>query len=145
MDALTPLLNGIHITPLKRISNPKGDIYHALNGKDADFSSFGEAYFTTIIHGETKGWKRHQRMVMNLIVPEGEVLFHFHDEVLGMTKTIALGTRQYARLCVQPGLWMAFTGLGSGLNLILNVASIAHDPSESDSADLCRFPLSETP
>ena len=133
------LKESVFITPLKRIYHPKGDLFHALKKSDPGFGGFGEAYFTTIHQGETKGWKRHSRMYMNLIVPVGMVRFFIHDERDGTTIAYDIGCDNFGRLSVPPGLWIAFTGLGGGLNLILNIASTEHDPKEAESAPLDYF------
>lgn len=140
MDALTrpaPLT----VTPLARIAHPQGDVYHAMKASDDGYAGFGEAYFTTVHHGVTKGWKQHTRMVMNLVVVAGDVTFHLHDASTGETVSHCLGAQHYARLTVPPGWWMAFTGTAPGLNLVCNLASIAHDPTEAVNVPLATYPL----
>ncbi|MDC1525565.1 dTDP-4-dehydrorhamnose 3,5-epimerase [Gammaproteobacteria bacterium] len=132
---------GVKLTQLKRIPHQKGDIFHALKSSEESFLSFGEAYFSAINPKEIKGWKKHTQMVMNLIVPVGAVMFHFYDDVLLRGAQYQLGEENYYRLTIQPGYWMAFEGVGAGLNLVLNIASIQHDSSESISAPLNTFPL----
>jgi dTDP-4-dehydrorhamnose 3,5-epimerase len=131
----------IGLTPLRRISHPKGDILHALKASEPDCGQFGEAYFTLVNGGETKGWKRHQRMKMNLVVPVGMVRFHIHDTESATTTVFDLGRENYARLSVPPGYWMAFTGLTADINLVLNLASIEHDPEEAIHMPLDAFAL----
>lgn len=102
---------------------------------------FGEAYFTTINHNEIKGWKRHTQMIMNLIVPVGEVRFHFFDQTINDGVSFTAGERNYVRLTVQPGIWMAFEGLAKSVNLVLNISNIVHDSNEALNASLDSFPL----
>ena len=134
-------LDIFHRSKLKKIYNPKGDICHALKATDFGFSGFGEAYFTNINFNQTKGWKRHKEMQMNLIVPFGEVKFHIFDQKANDTTRIILGFNNYERLTVPPGYWVAFSGLGTSTNLILNISDIIHNPNESESADITKFPL----
>lgn len=143
IDLDTKLINleGIKITQLKKIQHPRGDIYHALKCTDESFKNFGEAYFTTIHKGDVKGWKKHLKMCMNLIVPVGEVCFQFYNENLNKGFSINAGENNYIRITVQPGVWMAFQGVSEGLNLILNIASIPHDPTESINVDIKNFPF----
>ncbi len=131
----------IIITPLQRIEHPKGNIYHAMKLSDAGFAGFGEAYFTTVTPGETKGWKQHTAMQMNLIVPVGDVEFHIRAGEHGKTSRHLIGDSNYVRLTVPPGYWVAFAGRGSGLNLVLNLASLVHDPKEAINRPLDAFPL----
>ena len=140
MDQLVPVL-----FPLRRVAHPKGDVMHGMKVSDPGFAGFGEAYFTTIIAGETKGWKKHTAMVMNLLVPCGEVAFFVHEPASGVTTRFTVGSGNYARLCVPPGYWVAFRGLADGLNLVCNLASMEHDPLEAENAALDAFPLEAAP
>lgn len=135
------LIQSVVISDLKKISNPKGDLYHALKSSDPTFSRFGEAYFTSVNCNEIKGWKRHREMNMNLIVPVGMARFYLHDDILKKTESYIIGVHNYKRLYVPCGLWMSFEGLSEGLNLILNIADILHNPAESDATPLESFPL----
>ncbi|KMO19932.1 dTDP-4-dehydrorhamnose 3,5-epimerase [Methylobacterium indicum] len=122
------------LTPLRRIPTPGGDVRHALKRSDPGFSDFGEAYFSTVDQGTVKGWKRHRRMTLNLVVVVGEIRFVVHDGA-GDIFTVNLTPSRpddYARLTVPPSLWVAFGGVGRGLNMLLNVADIEHDPTESE-------------
>ena len=81
-ERLMGSLTGVELTKLKKISHPKGDIFHALKSSENSFSGFGEAYFSSVNGEEIKGWKKHTQMVMNLIVPVGTVMFYIYDDVL---------------------------------------------------------------
>ena len=135
------IIEGVILTPLKQIVNPKGDLYHAMKQSDNGYKSFGEAYFSTVIKDEIKGWKKHTVMVLNLIVPIGAVEFIIYDDRIdSSTKnqffSIILSQENYQRLTVPAGVWMAFRGIGEDLNMLLNIASIEHDPSEAISKQL---------
>ena len=128
-------INGIEVSELKIIEGADGKVMHALKNIDPIFMEFGEAYFSTVNFQKIKGWKMHTKMVSNLIVPVGEVQFVFFDDrpeskTKGSFFDICLSQKNYVRLTVQPGLWMAFKGKGKDTNLILNIASICHDPAE---------------
>ena len=123
-------MDGVILTPLKQIHNPKGDIYHAMKKSDNGFSGFGEAYFSTIHKDDIKGWKQHTKMVLNIVVPVGEIEFVIYNEDTKKFFSINLSQKNYQRLTIQPNLWMAFRGIGD-TNILLNLASIEHDPSEA--------------
>lgn len=130
-------IEGLYITPLKQISHPKGDILHGLKKTDPGFVDFGEAYFSSIKQGDIKAWKRHSRMTLNLIVPEGEVKFVLYDDrenskTAGKFQEMILSKNNYNRLTIPPKIWMGFQGIGPGLNLLLNIADIEHDPNEQE-------------
>jgi dTDP-4-dehydrorhamnose 3,5-epimerase len=133
------LINKIVVSPLKRIHHPDGDILRGLKATDAAYAGFGEAYFSSIKHESVKGWKKHNQMVSNLLVPVGQVLFIFYDQQRDKVRQIEIGDNNYSRITAPPGLWMAFCGVGKGLNLILNVASIPHDPDESEAVPISTF------
>jgi dTDP-4-dehydrorhamnose 3,5-epimerase len=130
-------MEGFRITPERRIANPRGDILHAMKRSSEGYKAFGEAYFSTILPGDVKGWKRHRRMTLNLVVPVGEVRFVLHDGV--HFEQVDLGRYHHARLTVEPGLWVAFRGMAYQPSLVLNIADIEHDPDEAESVSLDRF------
>lgn len=135
------MIEGIILTPLKQINHPKGDIYHGMKKSDNGFFGFGEAYFSTISKNEIKGWKKHTEMVLNLIVPLGEIEFVIYDDRLESATfnnffSIKLSQNNYKRLTIPFGVWMAFKGISEETNMLLNIASIEHNPSESLTKEL---------
>lgn len=129
-------LGSILLTPLKQIPHPQGDIFHAMKKDDPGYVHFGEAYFSTIHTGQIKAWKKHKMMTLNLVVPVGEVGFVIFDETSKKFMTVTLSPKHYQRLTVPAGLWTGFKGLSNGLNLILNVADIVHDPEECERKEI---------
>jgi dTDP-4-dehydrorhamnose 3,5-epimerase len=126
-------LDDILITPLARIATSGGDVLHAMKLNDTGYTSFGEAYFTWIATSSVKAWKRHTRMVMNVVVPIGQVRFVFRCvNVDGVEefRVEDIGVDRYVRLTVPPGIWFGFQGLYAPQSLVLNIASIPHDPNE---------------
>ena len=134
-------IEGIVLTDLKTIYHPQGDIYHAMKKSDNGYAGFGEAYFSTIKSGEIKGWNKHKRMTLNLVVPVGEVIFIIYDDrkksvTKGNFFKVMLSPYNYQRLTVPLGLWLAFMGKSNGTNLILNIADMEHDPDEIERLNL---------
>lgn len=135
-------MKGAHFTPLARIATPGGDVFHGLKQTDEDFAGFGEAYFSSVERGAVKGWRRHTRMVMNLIVPTGRIRFvvgEDHPDGVPVAReqfVLSPDAAEYGRLTLAPGVWMAFQGVGPGLNLLLNLASIPHDQGEAETKPL---------
>ncbi len=132
-------LKDILITPLARIATPGGDVLHAMKQSDAGYSGFGEAYFSWVAAGAIKAWKRHTRMTMNVVVPVGQVRFVFHLDGTEEFRVEEIGVDQYARLTVPPGVWFGFKGLAYPQNLVLNIASIPHDPHEAERLALSKI------
>ncbi len=135
------MINDVVLTPLRIIENPSGNILHAMKQPEATFAGFGEAYFSTVEYNAIKGWKKHTRMVLNIVVPCGSILFVLFDAregsaAYGQMLEVTLSKENYQRLTVPPGVWMAFKGIGQGLNMLLNIASIPHDPLEAENLPL---------
>ena len=129
-------IEGLTISPLQIIPNPKGEILHAMKAGDKMFKGFGEAYFSVANKGEIKGWKKHLKMTLNLIVHVGNIRFVVFDDregskSYGAFHSIIIGKKNYQRVTVPPNVWMAFQGIGDELNLLLNIANIEHDPEEA--------------
>ena len=143
MDNLKP--DGVLCTPLKIIDHGKGSIFHGIKKGDEGYVGFGEAYFSEIKWGEVKGWNKHKKMTLNLIVPIGEVAFVIYNEREGQFKNnyfnYTISSTNYFRLTIPPGLWIAFKGKFKDLNLVLNIADLEHDPQEIVKCDLNKFPF----
>lgn len=135
MDAL---IDGVSLNPLKRITVKNGDILHALKSTDEGYAGFGEAYFSEIERGTIKGWKRHNRFPLNIVVVKGEIGFVVYDDrpdssTYGQFAEFKLSPdNNYQRLTLAPGLWMAFYGLGQGRSILLDIIPEPHDPLEAD-------------
>ena len=128
-------IEGVLLTPLKKIHHPQGDVFHGMKKSDAGFSGFGEAYFSTIHFGDTKPWKMHLEMTLNFVVPMGDIRFVIYDDrENSATKNnffdVTLGAHNYQRINIPPGVWVAFNGVGSDYNLLLNLANLEHEPAE---------------
>lgn len=149
------MIEGVLITPLRRIAHPKGDVMHAIKRSSDGFRGFGEAYFSWVLPGDVKGWKKHRRVTLNVVVPVGAIRFSVFDDregsaTRGRSGRVTLGDPSlsdggepvsYARLTVPPSLWVAFAGVSESPSLLLNVADEEHDPTEADNLPLDTFPL----
>lgn len=130
-----------HFAKLKKISHQKGDVYQCFRANDGGEINFGEIYFTRVNQHETKGWKKHLIMCMCLVVPVGAVRFNLINEITNEKFVFELNDDDlYGYLYVPSNIWVSFTGI-SNLNVVMNCASIPHDPSESISLDLNAFQM----
>ncbi|PHS55794.1 MAG: dTDP-4-dehydrorhamnose 3,5-epimerase [Sulfurimonas sp.] len=128
-------MDGIVLTPLKQIYNVKGDIFHIMKKSDDGFYGFAEAYFSTINKNVIKGWKQHTEMTLNLVVVIGEVEFVLYDNISKEFFTVCLSKKNYQRLTVRHGIWMAFRGIDEK-NIVLNLANIEHNSDEANNLGL---------
>ncbi|MDR0413179.1 MAG: dTDP-4-dehydrorhamnose 3,5-epimerase family protein [Dysgonamonadaceae bacterium] len=143
MDKIT--MEGVTAYPLKRIAVDNGDILHAVKATDDGYAGFGEVYFSQIREGAVKGWKRHNRLTLNLVVPAGEIRFVLYDDrpgsaTCGQFEAITLSPdKNYRRLTVAPGIWLAFQGIAPGVSMLMDLIPEAHDPEEADKKTLAEI------
>ena len=69
------MLEGVIVSPLKRIVDERGAVMHMLRCDAPHFSGFGEIYFSTVHPGAIKGWHCHEKMTLNYAVPAGQIKF----------------------------------------------------------------------
>ena len=113
----------------------------ALTADEPDFKGLGEAYFSRVNAGSVRGWKRHNEMTVNVVVPDGHVRFVVADDS-GDAATFShfdLGPEfTHGRLTIEPGTWFGFMGGAEG-GLVLNLSNIVHRPDEADGRELDEF------
>ena len=141
MDKIT--IDGVNLTTLEIITNKQGSIFQGLKKSDSDFERFGEAYFSTVEKNFIKGWNKHKKMTINLLVCFGKVKFVVYDDrdyskSKGSFFSCILSPASYMRLKISEGLWFAFKGI-SDYNMILNIASLEHSPNELEKRPIQSF------
>jgi dTDP-4-dehydrorhamnose 3,5-epimerase len=135
------MINCVIVTPLKIIDVPGGDVLHVMKSNERGYTGFGEAYFSTIVPGQIKAWKRHKQMTLNLAVPVGMIRFVIFDDrvgssCIGQFQEVILSRENYSRLTIPPMVWMGFQCVGNETAMLLNIASIPHDPKEADKLEI---------
>ena len=121
----------------KIILNEKGNIMHFIKKNDKNYTKFGEVYFTWIKKNQSKGWKFHKRMHMNLSVPVGNVKFVFYDKNFKNKRSFNLGKRKFGTLYVPPKVWFSFENLNEKINsLVINFSNIIHEKNECIKKDM---------
>jgi len=134
-------VDGMYLTPLDIVNVDNGNVLHAMKVNDVGYEGFGEAYFSCVKYGSVKAWKRHRQMTLNLVVPVGKIRFVIYDDrddskSKNTFNEIILSKDNYCRLTIPPMVWVGFQGLANDSNILLNIASIRHDPSESDKKEI---------
>jgi dTDP-4-dehydrorhamnose 3,5-epimerase len=138
-------IEGVVFIPKKRIIDERGSVMHHMRADSPEFKGFGEVYMSTVKSGVIKAWKRHMLMWQSFTVPMGRILFVLHDtrphsSSQGVSLTYEVGESDYGLLQIPPLVWYGFRGLSEGESLIVNCASIPHEPSEverlSEESDL---------
>ena len=126
---------GVAVVPQRRIPDERGTIFHMLRADDPHFLGFGEVYFSSVYPGVIKGWHIHTKMTLNYAVPVGRIKLVLYDDregspSRGVLEEHFLGQDNYARVTVPPGVWNGFKGIGEGMALVCNAATLPHDPAE---------------
>jgi len=140
------IVDGVILSELGVFALDEGDVLHGIKNSDVGFSGFGEAYFSFVKWNKIKAWKRHNSMTLNLVVPVGCILFVIIDdrntsESCGIYQKILLSRDNYYRLTIPPKVWLGFKGCANESSLLLNIADIPHEPSESDRKDVDEFAI----
>jgi len=132
------LIEGVTLTELRQISDDRGAVLHMLRCDAPGFTRFGECYFSEVLPGSVKAWKRHRIQVQNLAVPVGRIRIVIHDcraesPTHGDLQVLELGRPDaYLLLRIPPGLWYGFSCIGNTPALIANCADLPHDPTEAE-------------
>ena len=132
------MINGVIITKLNLIADERGSVLHMLRSDAVEFGGFGECYFSEVLPGAIKAWKRHRVQTQNLAVPVGRIRLVIYDDRVsshsrGNLQVLELGRPEaYLRLKVPPGLWYGFACIGKTPALLANCADLPHDPEESE-------------
>ncbi len=137
MTAEVPI-DGVLVTGLRQIVDERGAVLHHMRNDAPEFTAFGECYFSEMVPGAVKAWKRHRKQTQNLAVPIGRVRFVIYDDresspTHGGLQVMELGRPDnYRRLHIPLGLWYGFTCLGDRPALIANCADLPHDPKDAE-------------
>lgn len=134
------MISGVMIQPLKQIKDERGKVMQMLRADSPLFQGFGEVYFSMILPGKIKGWKKHTRMTQHFAVPVGKVILVIYDPRNGslthnQLQEIELGEENYQLVKVPPQVWYSFQGISRTPALIVNCSDIPHDPKEGENLD----------
>lgn len=133
-------IDGVRISPLRRIPDERGAVFHMLREDSEGFERFGEIYFSTVYPGVVKGWHKHQEMTLNYAVPVGMIKLVCYDDragspTAGNVVEVHAGELNYVLVTIPPLVWNGFKGEGTGTALVANCATIAHRPDEIERLD----------
>jgi len=135
-------IDGVYIVKLAQIVNEGGTLMHMLRSDAADFTRFGECYFSEVLPGTIKAWKLHPKQTQNLAVPIGQISLVIYDDrnnsiTRGNLEVLQLGRPDsYSRVCIPPNLWYGFTCMSDSPALLVNCSDLPHDPSDSKVIDV---------
>ncbi len=133
-------IHDVRVTPLRRIPDERGAVFHMLREDSPIFEHFGEIYFSLVYPGVVKGWHIHKWMTLNYAVPMGMVKLVCYDDregspTRGALQELHIGELNYVLVTIPPMIWNGFKGEGPDTALVANCASAPHDPDEIDRRD----------
>jgi dTDP-4-dehydrorhamnose 3,5-epimerase len=133
-------IHDVTVTPLRRIPDERGAVFHMLREDSPVFERFGEIYFSLVYPGVVKGWHLHRRMTLNYAVPVGMVKLVCYDDrpdspTRGTVQELHVGELNFVLVTIPPLVWNGFKGEGGDPALVANCATLPHDPDEIERVD----------
>lgn len=134
------MIEGVVITPLRRIPDERGMIMHMLRADSSHFQQFGEIYFSCIYPGAIKAWHIHKVMTLNYAVVTGMIKFVLYDDrpqspTRGKLQEVFMGDQNYCLVSVPPLVWNGFKGYGDQMAIVANCTTHPHAADEIDRMD----------
>jgi dTDP-4-dehydrorhamnose 3,5-epimerase len=133
MDGASDIV-GVVVQPLKQMMDERGAVLHMLRCDAPLFTRFGEIYFSLVLPGAVKAWKRHRRMTQHFAVPVGKIRLVLYDDragAQGPLEEYTLGRPDhYALIRIPPLVWYGFQGMADQSSLVANCTDLVHDPAE---------------
>jgi len=133
-------IDGVSFVPRRIIPSAQGEVKHLLKNTDPEFSTeslpFGEAYLSILYPGFRKDWKLHTKCLQRLYVLVGMVEFAMYDArenspTYGKFQREMIGVDRHGILIIPPGVIATWRNVTEGNTMILNLATLPHDPEES--------------
>jgi len=131
-------IEGVVVRPLREIPTDGGAVLHMLRADSPLYAGFGEVYFSEVLPGVVRAWKRHRAQTQHLAVPVGLLRLALYDARDDSPTSGALAEQvvgrpgRYALLRIPPGVWYGFAAIGGKSALIANCTDIPHSPEDVD-------------
>jgi dTDP-4-dehydrorhamnose 3,5-epimerase len=134
------MIEHVIIQELTQIPDERGRVMHMIRADSPLFEKFGEIYFSEVLPGVVKAWKRHKEMTQLIAVPVGMIKLVIYDDPgksksKGNLKVLEIGRDNYKLVKIPPNLWYGFKCISEHPALLANCADLPHDPSEAESRD----------
>ncbi|HZN57731.1 MAG TPA: dTDP-4-dehydrorhamnose 3,5-epimerase family protein [Planctomycetota bacterium] len=129
------MIQGVQLTPLKKICDERGRVQHLLRRDWPIFKSFGEAYFSVVHPGVVKGWHLHKVNTLNYTAISGMIKCVLYDArtdspTHGEVNELFLGEHNYQLVTIPPGIWNGVKGISATESIIAIVLNEPYDPAE---------------
>ena len=129
------MIDGVIVTPLKRIVDERGMIMHMLKRTDPAFTEFGEIYFSCGYPDAVKAWHIHKEMTLNDCCLVGMIKLVIYDcrqnsPTHGELMELFIGESNYCVVQIPPGVANGYKAYGDKMAIIANCASMPHEKGE---------------
>lgn len=134
-------IEGVWTHDLSVIDTAGGPVLHMLRADSPLFRNFGEIYFSVVLPGAVKAWKRHSQQSQNFAAPSGLVEVVIYDprtlsSTRGALESYIIGRPDnYMLLHIPPGVWYGFAGRSKHPSILANCVDIPHMPGDSATLD----------
>ncbi len=118
----------IKVKKIISINTEGGSVNKIFSTLDSQFHGFGEIYTSSVDPGYVKAWKYHKKMIINLIVIDGDIKFVFYNGT--KFKEINVSSKDMLKITVPSRIWYGFKGLSKHPSLILSISNIVFDEDE---------------
>ncbi len=134
------MIDGVTITPLRRIPDERGMIMHMLREDAPHFEKFGEVYFATAYPGVIKAWHLHTEQTQNYAVIVGMIKLVIYDDredspTRGEVQEIFIGEDNYQLVRIPVGVYNGWKCIGTQTAIVANCATEVHTPGEMSRVD----------
>ena len=129
------MIHDVVISPLKIISDDRGNVMHMLRKDSKVFRNFGEIYFSTIFENKIKAWHLHKESYLNYVCMNGSVKLVLYDDrdnspSKNKYQEILLSQQNYNLVTIPPNIWNGFKGLHFKESIIANCLTLPHNENE---------------
>ena len=129
------MIEGVVITPLKKIKDERGSVMHMMRRDSSIFKNFGEIYFSLTYPNAIKAWHMHKEMILNYACIEGKIKFVLFDDrknskTKGKIQELILSPDNYFLVTVPPLIWNGFMNVGKKNSILANCSSVPYRDDE---------------
>ena len=129
------MIDGVIITPLKKIDDDRGSVLHMMRNDSKSFKSFGEIYFSIAYPKAIKAWHLHKENTLNYVCVKGKVKLVLFDDrndssSQGEYQEIILSPKNYSLVTIPPFIWNGFKSLDNEESIIANCLTGPHNEKE---------------
>ncbi len=113
-----------YLNELQSFQDERGFVKHGMKFDDVNSFGIREVYFSNVKKGYYKGWKKHQKMILNLIVISGEIIFYLASNDFSEFVHFKISHKDSKRLTIMPNQWLAFTSSIEPSSTLINISNI---------------------